>query len=439
MQDTQDTALTREEEFINRVLAQTENENAPGQVIGGLCLSLCVATFVNPMAGLTLASGFVAQTVWKSIKNSQTRFKILSGEMPVLDLLGDNLEAIEEFKTLVGDEEFNDIISERYSNLKSLPPALKNEAITVNATKVKINPVNELSLSPNALICGFPGSGKDMLACNAARQLKQRDSNQKIFVIDPKGDSKELGYWQPIADRFHSKNLLSKSSEDFSFWLDPILDEFDELCSKETGWKLVVTELNIIGNALDKKKYPRFNRVINDTILGGNSNNLTVWLLAQSPQLDATGITSTTRGGLSQFFILKGDNLQVSTTWYKTDAIAKEKRFKPSELSNLTRKSEVNRAVYLPTICDWVIMPKLENHSGYDRDNRKLIESVVESPESKLIKILEDFPSNDDGIASLEELHNQKEIPQSHLQFSSTVRHLLLKLGRTDLLSKYSL
>ena len=242
------------------------------------------------------------------------------------------------------------------------------------------NPAEDLGNNPqSALIVGVPGSGKGMLVSNAIRTLKAKYPELKIFVIDPKADPKERGYWEGLADHYKAFSLMKCSDPDegaewlldcmaqFTAMSGPKLCIFDELMSASTELSLANKEL---------KALPRLKKFVVGLIGQGDSQGAWLWAMTQSPQVADMGMSGGVRANLRAIGLVSPKNLAA------VEAMTSTKLIPPppggmDELRQIMEASPVNRAVFDGKLARWLPMPKLENHSGFDRDSRTITREVT--------------------------------------------------------------
>jgi hypothetical protein len=237
------------------------------------------------------------------------------------------------------------------------------------------NPAIDLGQNPqSALIVGTPGSGKGMLVSNAVRLLREKAPTLKVMVIDPKGDSKEKGYWAPVADIYRSFCLMDcPDPDEGASWLLACMDEFRVLPEPKL---LIFDELMASATELEladqkMKALPRLKKFIVGLIGQGDSRAVWLWAMTQSPQVKDLGISGGVRANLRVLGLVSPKNMTAVNALISTQLIPKPDGG-IEELRSLMKASPVDRAFYDGKVSRWLPMPKLENHSGFDRDNRTI-------------------------------------------------------------------
>ena len=290
-----------------------------------------------------------------------------------------------------GDDDELPTVREGSIDVQSVPVG-ETKAIAPSMSHITSpvwNPAEDLGNNPqSALIVGVPGSGKGMLVSNAIRTLKAKYPDLKIFVIDPKADPKERGYWEGLADHYKAFSLMKCSDPDegaewlldcmtqFTAMSGPKLCIFDELMSAST-------ELSLAHK--DFKALPRLKKFVVGLIGQGDSQGTWLWAMTQSPQVADMGMSGGVRANLRAIGLVSPKNMAAVEALVSTNLIPKPPGGM-DELRQIMEASPVNRAVFDGKLARWLPMPKLENHSGFDRDNRTIQkeEPIEVSPIEKL-------------------------------------------------------
>ncbi len=269
------------------------------------------------------------------------------------------------------------------------------------------NPAQDLGENPqSALIVGTPGSGKGVLISNAIRVLKARVPNLKVFVVDPKADPKERGYWESIADTYRAYCLMDcPDPDEGAQWLLNCMDEFRQM----PGPKLLIfdelmasaTELELADPKM--KALPRLKKFVVGLIGQGDSRGVWIWAMTQSPQVKDLGISGGARANLRVIGLVSPKNMTAVNALVSTQLIPKPDGGM-DELRSIMAASPVGRAVFDGKIARWLPMPELENHSGFDRDNRSLSDEVAPTSASKA----QAQPLDDARWGRLQEMHDER-------------------------------
>jgi hypothetical protein len=160
--------------------------------------------------------------------------------------------------------------------------------------------------------------------------------------------------------------LLNCMAE-FTLMSGPKLCIFDELMSASTELSLANKEL---------KALSRLKKFVVGLIGQGDSQGAWLWAMTQSPQVSDMGMSGGVRANLRAIGLVSPKNMAA------VEALTSTKLIPPppggmDELREIMAASPVGRAVFDGKISRWLPMPKLENHSGFDRDNRSLSSSVL--------------------------------------------------------------
>jgi len=237
------------------------------------------------------------------------------------------------------------------------------------------NPAIDLGQNPqSALIAGVPGSGKGILVSNAVRVLRQKHQALIVMMIDPKGDPKEKGYWQGVVNIYRSMNLMNCDDPDEgASWLLSCMDEFRKLPAPKLLIfdEMLAASVEISLAHKDFKAPQRMKKFVSGIIAQGDSQGVWVWAMSQSVQVADLGFNGGVRGNLRVIGIISPKNTTAIEALTSTQLIPKPVGGM-DELRAIMKASPVDRAFYDGKISRWLPMPKLENHSGFDRDNRTI-------------------------------------------------------------------
>jgi hypothetical protein len=216
----------------------------------------------------------------------------------------------------------------------------------------------EVAARSNLFVLGIGGAGKGMLVSNLIR-VAQSDPRVKVFVIDPKGEAGEAGYWE-TADRLVSADIQKLDS--VTDWLNSALDQYtDWLAEVESAngrGLLIIDELFALGHHLKRAKYNRVADLIVTIASLGGCKNRKIWLITQTPYVGGVGLNLSQASQIPWVAIAqRGQNLRA---W-------KASHLPPLDnLDQLTSASPVGRAISFGS--QWFPMPRLTNYSKIDRD-----------------------------------------------------------------------
>jgi hypothetical protein len=224
----------------------------------------------------------------------------------------------------------------------------------------------------NHLIIGIPGAGKGLLVSNALRRIKQLHPQTTIFYIDPKNDSKETGYFSGCVDVLKRASTPSMAPVEIVSWFQNCIKEFDVLAGDKL---LAFDEGTQIGSQFKiAKQLDWLKGKLTSYTSCGDSAGIRVWILAQNPHTEDLGISGGLRSQFTPLAIVSGVNIAAYSAMISTGFIPSSQKINDAKLQEFIDASPVNRAVYHGGLNRWFAMPKLENHSGYDRDSRSFKE-----------------------------------------------------------------
>ena len=242
-------------------------------------------------------------------------------------------------------------------------------------TAALFNPAIDLGQNPqSALIAGVPGSGKGILVSNAVRVLQQKHQALIVMMIDPKDDLKEKGYWQGVVNIYRSMSLMDCDDPDEgASWLLACMDEFRKLPAPKLLIfdEMLASSVEISLAHKDFKAPQRLKKFVSGIIAQGDSQAVWLWAMSQSVQVGDLGISGGVRGNLRVIGIIAPQNTTAIEALTSTQLIPKPVGGM-DELRAIMKASPANRAFYDGKLSRWLPMPKLENHSGFDRDNRTI-------------------------------------------------------------------
>ncbi|MGF1514242.1 MAG: type IV secretory system conjugative DNA transfer family protein [Elainellaceae cyanobacterium] len=225
----------------------------------------------------------------------------------------------------------------------------------------------------NTLIIGKPGSGKGMLLANALRGVQRRSPNTRLFVIDPKGDQREQGYWTQGAT-VRAEQALEWEPAILARWLHDCMDEFASLPAPKL---LVVDECKHLSSMLKTvddrgKAFNRFWQRIEAFTSYGDAQGNHVWVISQVAHASDLNISGGTRSLFRAIALVSGEDLGYVDSLTATQIVSKPDGGN-ALVKELAKQSEVNRAFYDGKHMDWFPMPRLENYSDFDRDTRTVL------------------------------------------------------------------
>ena len=260
----------------------------------------------------------------------------------------------------------------------AMAQTLDAEAVPV-ATVPALPPLYDLAADlgqnpQSAIIAGVPGAGKGMVVSNALRHLKQRYPSITIFVIDPKADPKEAGYWDGLGATVRRCRFLNADPDDCALWLLKRLEEFAAI----QGPKLMVFDEGSAAIATlklahkDIKAMGRLKAFIAHISSMGDSGETWLWMMAQIIHVADLGMSGGFRGIFRAVGIVSPKNRYALQSFLATDFVPMPDGGM-DEIEALMNASPVGRAFFDGKTAQWVPMPRLQNWSGYDRDTRQAL------------------------------------------------------------------
>jgi hypothetical protein len=316
-------------------------------------------------------------------------------------------------------------------------PLLKSRVETWNPfLKSEIDIVKEASMPiKNLFLVGLGGSGKGVLLACILREFRRNNPDRKIFLINGKDDPKEYGYFDGVVDKQKRLNCESANPSTVAAWFEAAIADYDYCAAENDGALLVIDEGTIIGARLKTAKCT----LLGDKLLGitssGGSMNKNIWFVAQTPYVGANGSDLSAISQLTPIVIVHGNNLSVLDIWKSAKLF---KSFEADEISGLINHSECDRAVYFGKTAKWYIMPKLKNHSGYDRDNQQYLPGF--EPQDEVVsnnEVLVPITSSEVEVKS----ENKKEDVDFAMEsnFSDNAQSILgwLRINRKEQWVKY--
>lgn len=247
------------------------------------------------------------------------------------------------------------------------------------------------------LIVGVPGSGKGIFVTNALEAVKQYHPNTTVFYIDPKNDPKETAYFSGRVDKLFRKDLMTTSPDDAAEWVANCLDEYDRFDCGHGRKLLVFDELTLTLKTLGAVKVEKgmsspltwLKRKLSGYSTSGDSRGIIFWGLSQNAHVSGLGMDGGDRTMFIPIFIIDARNVSASEGILKAQMIPGDKRLNSTQIEQLCEKSEIKRAIYFGGANQWYPMPRLENYSGFDRDNRKFLPGFT--PLTKEEKLVVDY------------------------------------------------
>jgi hypothetical protein len=247
--------------------------------------------------------------------------------------------------------------------------------------KSEIDIIKEAGASiGNLFIVGLGGSGKGMLVACLLREVKANYPSRKVFLINGKDDPKEYGYFEGVVDEQRRLNCEAANPSTVAAWFEAAISDYDDYALQNNGALLIIDEGTIIGARLKAAR----STALGDKLIGitssGGSINKNVWFVAQTPYVGANGSDLSAISQLTPLAIIHKSNLAVLDMWKSAKLF---KTFNAEEIEGLINYSECDRALYYGKAAKWYAMPKLINHSGYDRETQTYLSGINDDEVNK--------------------------------------------------------
>ncbi|MBA3920314.1 MAG: ATP-binding protein [Nostocaceae cyanobacterium] len=288
----------------------------------------------------------------------------------------------------------------------------------------------------NTVIIGIPGSGKGMLVANAIREIKRKHPNIKIFVIDPKADPKEAGYFTDC-DVVKPFACMDAKPSTVAAWAESSFEDYAKYAQQNNQTLLIVDEGTMLGNKLSQAKSTLLVDKLTAYTSGGDSVGRNVWIVMQSPYVTGASLNLSTTSQMTSIVIAFSENIGAIAQWKSAKIF---KQLSLDEIAALIEASPKGRAIYYGKTGRWYMMPELTNYSAYDRDSRKYL------PGSESENVTIDSPQGDsssDINSSTEPQETQiSERAQAVLDYFNAAKNkepkTLRDLKKSAKLSNYS-
>ncbi|MGI8502063.1 MAG: type IV secretory system conjugative DNA transfer family protein [Hassallia sp.] len=413
------------EEWSAIALNATKDNHLQWNVIGGLILGALAASAASPLTGGLVAAYFLWDS-WKKAGEIQRNQAAIAGLGCVAQVLdGDDFAdytrqagkdaVFAELKFATGrglalSAAAADFLEESHSpptppTSKSLMATAKTllekaglqvefqtDADTYDPTaSAKIDILGEMTQRiGNTIVIGIPGSGKGMLISNALRIAKRKHPNLKVFVIDPKNDPKEAGYFNSC-DVLKSFACMDAKPSVVAAWTEDCFNKYSEYAQQNERTLLIVDEGTMLGNKLQQAKSTLLVDKLTSYTSGGDSAGRNVWFLMQSPYVGGASLNLSTTSQMTSIVIAFSENIGALDQWKGSKIF---KNLSLDTVRDLVKVSPIGRAIYYGKTGEWYTMPELENHSGYNRDKREYLppftpQNNTPSSNSEAVKKLE--------------------------------------------------
>lgn len=398
-------------EWSEVALKATQENHLQWNVIGGIVLGALAASTASPVTG-ALVVGYFLWDSWKKagdIQRNQAAIAELGCVAQVLngddfadyarqvgneavieelkfalqrglalsdaaaDFYDDNAATIANKPLSASTEHFAPLMATAKTLLEKagLQPQIQTQVDIYDPTAVsQIDIIGEMSdRVSNTIVIGIPGSGKGMLISNAVRATKHKHPSLRVFVIDPKNDPKEAGYFEGC-DVVKGYACMDAKPATVAAWAESAFDEYALYAQKHDRTLLIVDEGTMLGNKLQQAKSTLLVDKLTSYTSGGDSAGRNVWFMMQSPYVTGASLNLSTTSQMTSIVIAFRENIGAFAQWKSAKIF---KQLSLDTVSELIETSATGRAIYYGKTGKWYMMPKLKNHSGYDRDKREYL------------------------------------------------------------------
>jgi hypothetical protein len=389
------------EEWSVTALNTVKNNNLQWNVIGGLILGALAASAASPITGV-LVAGYFLWDSWKKageIQRNQSAIAEIGCVAQVLE--GDDFcdyarqvgkdAVVVELKFAVERNLALSAAAADFLEANQTPQPLIATAKTLlekaglqvevkSSEQVYSNPDDDFDIVAsmtnrvsNSFILGINGAGKGILVSNALRAAKVKHPKLKIFYIDPKHDKKERGYTAGVVDEIKRYKCETEEPSVVVAWLEKCFKEFNEYAeaNEANGERtlLILDEGTVLGlKCKIAKSTILLDRLSSLTSLGDSSGK-NIWFVGQTPFVNGSGIDLSASSQLVTIALVGAENRNALNQWKRSAMVNKL-----NNVDEYIEKSPVQRAIFFGKTAKWYPMPRLENYSGYDRDNRKILD-----------------------------------------------------------------
>ena len=232
-------------------------------------------------------------------------------------------------------------------------------------------------------VVGVPGAGKGMFVSNLLRLARQHHPQLHIFVMEGKGDAKEAGYWQGVADDIRSIEGLGASPVSIVAWINGCLEDFKAI----EGPKLLifdeVTYLYKVWQTTEKESFEDYIQYKIGLSSMGDSLQNYIWEIGQVSNAKDLGVTAGIRSLFKPIAIVSNHDRRAAHALLATQFVPLPEEGGKKAVMNMCDLSPCGRAVYDYVNDCWQPMPTLANLSGFDRDTRSFSQEspAPEAPE----------------------------------------------------------
>ncbi|MEL7520494.1 MAG: hypothetical protein AAGJ80_02530, partial [Cyanobacteria bacterium J06553_1] len=218
-------------------------------------------------------------------------------------------------------------------------------------------------------VIGVPGAGKGMFVSNLLRLVRHHHPQLHLFVMEGKGDAKEAGYWQGVADDIRSIQGLDESPVNLVAWINGCLEDFKSIAGPKLLIFDEVTYLYKVWQTTDKESFEDYIQYKIGLSSMGDSLDNYIWEIGQVSNAKDLGVTAGIRSLFKPIAIVSNHDRRAANALLGTKFVPLPEDGKKAVMAMCDRSS-CGRAVYDYVNDCWQPMPQLKNLSGFDRDTR---------------------------------------------------------------------
>ena len=230
-------------------------------------------------------------------------------------------------------------------------------------------------------VVGVPGAGKGMFVSNLLRLARQHHPQLHIFVMEGKGDAKEAGYWQGVADDVRSIEGLGASPVSIVAWINGCLEDFKAIAGPKLLIFDEVTYLYKVWQTTEKESFEDYIQYKIGLSSMGDSLDNYIWEIGQVSNAKDLGVTAGIRSLFKPIAIVSNHDRRAANALLCTQFVPLPEEGKKAVMQMCDRSS-CGRAVYDYVNDCWQPMPQLKNLSGFDRDTRSFTDQQPLAPEA---------------------------------------------------------
>lgn len=217
------------------------------------------------------------------------------------------------------------------------------------------------------------GGGKAILLSNVVRGIKQQRPDMHLFLVDPKNDPREAGYWEGTVDTWKRCSFDAMKASAKSAWIEACLEEYKKIPNPKM---LIFDEatMQFSHAKTDRALHGEMTSFVTSIASSGNSVENYLVIVGHSGNLSDYGISGGNMSSFRKIYIAPNNNVEpIQQLGLTTFCGGRFGESQVQEILSIAQQSPVNRAVYIGALNKWQPMERMPNHSGFDRDNRTAI------------------------------------------------------------------